>query len=262
MANVLYVTKEQLEGDIDQLHRNIDANNVYMQELEIARENDHKAYEARLIEHEDALDAIDESIGLLNTLNGGVSLAQVKSARASINQLIRKVPKYTEGAFAKALLSLASGEFADGGSLDRVRDMLNDIRANIVESQNTEHSDEEKSVELYEAEKAAKLQENKDFEITIVTKTGELEAVAKKIAQNERFLAGRKVDLTNFHAEYDSEEAAYVKDTEIYNQLMKELAAETETAETALNVVESGEFAGYLGERMNSLWVAWLNAYF
>jgi hypothetical protein len=29
-----------------------------------------------------------------------------------------------------------------------------------------------------------------------------------------------------------------------------------------LNVVESGEFAGYLGERINSLWVAWLNAYF
>jgi ABC-type transporter Mla subunit MlaD len=35
LANVLYVAKSQLEGDIDQLHSNIDANNVHMQEITI-----------------------------------------------------------------------------------------------------------------------------------------------------------------------------------------------------------------------------------
>jgi hypothetical protein len=104
---------------------------------------------ARGIEHEEALDAIDESLGLLDSLNNGYSLAQVKSTRNSLQTVSKKIHKFSDAAFIKALLALASGEFADGGQLKKVVDMLNDIRSNIVDSQNQEIQDEEASVEAF-----------------------------------------------------------------------------------------------------------------
>jgi hypothetical protein len=55
-----------------------------MQEITIEREEQHKEFLARGIEHEEALEAIDESLGLLDSLNNGYSLAQVKSTRSSL----------------------------------------------------------------------------------------------------------------------------------------------------------------------------------
>jgi chromosome segregation ATPase len=146
---------------------------------------------------------------------------------------------------------LASGEFTDGGQLSKVVDMLNDIRSNIVDSQNQDIQDEEASVEAFNAEITEKKNENRDFESTIVIKSAELEATNRKISENENYLSGRRVDLKGFQDDLAHENDSFAHDTEVFNQLKAELQREIDTANNALAVVENGDFAGYIGERIN-----------
>jgi len=54
------------------------------------------------------------------------------------------------------LITVASKEFADGGALGKVVDMLNDIRATLVEELNKIMGEEEKNQEDFETELKSK----------------------------------------------------------------------------------------------------------
>jgi hypothetical protein len=78
-----------------------------------------------------------------------------------------------------------------------------------------------------------------------------LEATNRKIAENEKYLVVRKNDLAGYQADLQAENDSYSHDTEVYNDLRSELQRELDTANFALNTIESGDFAGYVSERMN-----------
>jgi len=68
--SVLLVAKSALEDEIGQCHNSIDANNVYIEEIKTTRADEHKEYEARVLELQEATEAIDESMELLSQITG------------------------------------------------------------------------------------------------------------------------------------------------------------------------------------------------
>jgi hypothetical protein len=133
------------------------------------------------------------------------------------------LPITAESSVAKALVNLASGEFADNAALQQVVDMMNDIRSNLVNGITTDTADEEKSQADYEAEKTNKLNENREFETTIVINTSELGVTENKISENENFLYNTQTDLKVLTKDLNDENDGYNKASQYHEDLMSEL---------------------------------------
>lgn len=133
------------------------------------------------------------------------------------------MPITAESSVAKALVNLASGEFADNAALQQVVDMMNEIRSNLVNGITTDTADEEKSQADYEAEKTNKLNENREFETTIVINTSELGVTENKISENENFLYNTQNDLKVLTKDLNDENDAYTKASQYHEDLMTEL---------------------------------------
>lgn len=133
------------------------------------------------------------------------------------------MPITAESSVAKALVNLASGEFADNAALQQVVDMMNDIRSNLVNGITTDTADEEKSQADYEAEKTNKLNENREFETTIVINTSELGVTENKISENENFLYNTQTDLKVLTKDLNDENDGYNKASQYHEDLMSEL---------------------------------------
>lgn len=101
-----------------------------------------------------------------------MSLAQVKKTKASLQKVEKNLPKDTETSFIKALVDLASNEFADGAMIQKVSAMLNDIRQNLSDGLNEAIKQEEDRQNEYDDEMAAKHSENDGFESDIIITTG------------------------------------------------------------------------------------------
>jgi len=95
--------------------------------------------------------------------------------------MMKKLPKFVEAHRAKALLQLATGEFADTSALGNVYNMIEDIRTDCTNKITEAHSDEETAVEEHNAFIAGKQQENLDFEGSIIRSEGELDATRNKL---------------------------------------------------------------------------------
>lgn len=77
-------------------------------------------------------------------------MAQVKKAQSSLSKIQQKLKKGTDQAMIKALVSLASQEFANEDALQKVTDMLFDFQAKLEASLQKEHDDEAASQQKFE----------------------------------------------------------------------------------------------------------------
>lgn len=179
-------------------------------------------------------------------------MAQVKKAQSSLSKIQQKLKKGTDQAMIKALVSLASQEFANEDALQKVTDMLFDFQTKLEASLQKEHDDEAEMTRKFEEMVQTKENEIMMFTTEIATKTADLERVLNQILEAQDFIARRTLDKSEFESDIEKENQSYENLTNIYNdtiaQLNKELAACTE----ALSVLSSAEFAGYLSDRISS----------
>jgi chromosome segregation ATPase len=133
IAETLLPQKVMLEKTIADDTKQIQVNNEYIAAITAQRARDQEEFEQKIKNAKEANAAIDEALALLEGLSGDdeVSLVQIKSAQKKLKKVAEKLPKSGENAWIKALVAIASTEYANSGAVQRVIQLLNDVKANI-----------------------------------------------------------------------------------------------------------------------------------
>jgi predicted nucleic acid-binding Zn-ribbon protein len=243
LDNVLYPALEQLTATRDGYNDEVNENNAYVERITYEREEAHTSYEQRVAEHNDALSAIDECLEILGGLSGGLSLIQVKRVQSSIHKVTQKLKRGVEETLVKALVSLASQEFADQGALLRVINALEDVKQGVLDALDLEHTNEATSVAQYESEVAEREEDNKRLAREINITNGEIDATENRIAQKETFLNIRRADLAQFQADLEAENNAFEEATAFYEDVRAELVREQAVANDCLSILSNAGFS-------------------
>jgi len=250
LDNVLYPTLESLEATRDGYNQEVEDNNEYVERITFEREEAHETYESRVAEHNDALSAIDECLEILGSLTGGLSLIQVKRVQASIHKVTQKLKRGVEETLVKALVSLASQEFADQGALLRVVQALEDVKQSVLDALDLEHTNEATSVAQYEEEVAEREADNKRLAREITLTNGEIDATENRISQKEIFLSIRRADLAQFEADLEAENEAFEEATAFYEDVRAELVREQAVAQDVAGILGNAGFSASITKNL------------
>ena len=119
--NVLVPQEARLQASLDQLASNIADNRKNLDFETVQRNNENNQFQGEVSEHNDAIGAIDESLGLLSYLQHP-SLIQVKKIQTNLQSLEKKLNGHsTMGPIVKALLELATeSNFANPAAVQEV----------------------------------------------------------------------------------------------------------------------------------------------
>lgn len=240
--------------DIANLKRTIDNTRTYIGEATAERERQHEDYETKVLEHQDALAAIQEALGILNTLiEGDVSLVQVKKVKTTMQKVQSKLHKSADSALIKALVTLATNtDFANQDALKNVQNLIIQVSNNLEESLRTSEAEEVAAQEAH-----VKDIENKENEITSATrqvtdKSAELETTERRIVESQDFIVLRNSDLAQYKGDLENENNNFDATTRNYEALVAQFQSESAACAEALSILETAEFAGYIGDRMGA----------
>lgn len=250
LENILYPEQTKLEFNIASNNDAIDENNAYVVKLTFEREAQHEQYENRVTEANAALSAIDECLDIINQVSGGnLSFAQGKSINKSMKKVVDTLPKSTDEVLIKALVQLATEEFADQSALLRVFEALKDVKSGIQNDLQAEHDEEDRLQAEFEAEVAARQKENRDYTKQNIITTGELKVIVDRIDTKEAFLAVRTQDLANSEVELEAENESFEAATSAWEDIRAELEREQAVANDTLEIVVQAGFKGGLADR-------------
>jgi len=181
----------------------------------------------------------------MSQLTGGnLSLLQTKKVQASLNRVTKSLKRGVEQSMIKALVSLASGEFADSGALIRVVEALENVKQEILDALDYEHTNEATAQAQYEDEVAEREEDNRRLTREVNLTQGEIESTERRIADKENFLVLKNTDLENFSAELEAEHAAFEEATEFYEDVRAELVREQAVGNDALAIIQNAGFGG------------------
>jgi gas vesicle protein len=153
LNNVLYPAIDTLKAKIETLHNNINENNKYVEKITFERENGHAEYETRVSEQNDALSAVDECLNILEQVSGGnISFIQSKQLKNSLDKVAKTLNKGADEVIVKALIALASEEFADQAALLKVFNALKEVKQAIQDGLDQDHNDEARAQSQYDSE--------------------------------------------------------------------------------------------------------------
>lgn len=240
---IYYPTLESLQTNLADLNAEVEENNDYVAEITAEREAQNETYNTVVDEHNDALSAIDECLEILGSLSGGLSLIQVKRVQSSIHKVTQKLKRGVEETMIKALVSLASQEFADQGALLRVVNALEDVKQGVLEALDLEHTNEATSVAQFESEVAEREEDNKRLAREINLTNGEIDATENRIAEKETFLSFRRADLAQFQADLEAENNAFDEATAFYEDVRAELVREQAVANDCYSILNNAGFS-------------------
>jgi len=251
LDNVLYPTLEQLKNTVESYNNEINENNAYVERITYEREEAHTSYEARVAEHNDALSAIDECLEILGSLGGSsLSLIQVKRVQNSIHAVTKKLKRGIEETLVKALVSLASSEFADTGAILRVVHALEDVKQGVLDALDLEHTNEKTAVAQFEQEVEERTADNKRITRELNITLGEVDATERRISEKEIFLGIRQGDLANFTSELNSENEAFEEATHFYEDVRAELVREQAVAQDVSGILRNAGFSASINKNI------------
>ena len=153
LENVLNPLKLQIEEEITTISERITVNQDSTTRENTQREEDLTDYNAKAQEHQDGINACDEAIGLVNELmNSSPSLVQIRKAKNSVANIQKKLGKKNQySPLIKALTQLALDQnFADQETVQKIVDLLNNLRENLSNSLQTLNEEEAVSQKNYE----------------------------------------------------------------------------------------------------------------
>jgi predicted nucleic acid-binding Zn-ribbon protein len=247
LESILYPTLESLQQNLADLNGEVEENNAYVARITQEREDTHEVYETNVAEQNDALSAIDECLEILNSLSGSdLSLIQTKKVQVNLKKIVSKLKTNSNNSFIKALVSIASQEFANTGALLRVIEAFENVKAGVIEALDLLHTNEAASVAHYEEEVAEREDDNRRLAREINIVLGEIDGTENRIFQKEAFLADRNEALSAFTAELEAEEAAFEEATQFYEDVRAELTRELSVANDAYGIIQNAGFGSNL----------------
>lgn len=106
--NVLYPTRKRFINALNQLKSNIDDNRKTLDEETLMRNKEKETFEATAAEHNMAISAIDECLGLLSSITNP-SLMQIRFVQSSLTKLEKQFANHSVfSPLIRALLELAN----------------------------------------------------------------------------------------------------------------------------------------------------------
>lgn len=240
LENIFYPERAKLQFNIAANNDAINENNAYVEKLTFERQASHDAYQVRVDEKNAALSAIDECIEIISSIGGGsISFVQTKQVNKAMNKVIDTLPRSVDEVVIKALVQLASEQFADQGALLRVLQALNEVKSTTQADLQAEHDEEARLQAQFEEEVAQRNRENRNYTKDNLILSGQLRVTEDRIGQKEAFLAVRQEDLANSQAELEAENASFEEATTNYQDIRAELEREAAVANDTLNIVLS-----------------------
>ncbi|CAK70099.1 unnamed protein product (macronuclear) [Paramecium tetraurelia] len=209
-----------------------------LQESTVQRENDHETFEAQVVEHNDAIGAIDECLQLLSTI-ATPSLAQIKKVQKNLTKIQNSLKKHNQfQIFVKVLLEITvESNFADQGALRDIIVAFNNLRVELVDSLNQITADEAQAVTDFNAQVVQLNQEHAEFQRAVVVKNAEIEANATKIEQTLDLIDELDADLATLNGQLQAENDDFAFATDVYNSTVAEYNKEINAANQALELL-------------------------
>ncbi|CAD8147173.1 unnamed protein product [Paramecium octaurelia] len=242
--NLLMPRKYQITTRIESLIENDEFNRKNVEEITLLRDQENQAYQQQILEDNEAIDAADDAINLVNQLSSP-SLFQIKNIKFTLKRLSQKQwNRVNQGPMVLALLQIALNQnFADQEILKQIVDALNEFRNQIVEAMN----DLTKQEQLNQQEFLERLDqldfEHLEFQKQINQAQVDLDATTQKLNDCTKFLIQREADRLQYQQQLDLENETYVVDTDIYNQNFNHLQAELPIAQQGLSLIKSADFS-------------------
>lgn len=146
----------------------------------------------------------------------------------------------------KALVSIASQEFANSGAILRIVEAFENLKAGVVEALELLHTNEATSVAHFESEVEEREADNKRLAREINIVLGEIDGTENRIFEKEAYLADRQEALRVFTAELEAEEAAFEEATEFYEDVRDELTRELSVANDTYSIIKNAGFGANL----------------
>jgi len=251
LESIYYPTLESLQQNLVDLNSEVDENNAYVEEITAEREAQHETYEANVAEHNDALSAIDECLEILNNLSGNdISLIQTKKIEVSLKKVVSKLKTNSNNSMLKALVSIASQEFANSGAVLRIVEAFENLKEGVLEALELEHTNENSAQEHFEGEVEERTEDNRRLAREINLVLGEIDSTENRIYEKEAYLADRQEALRVFTEELEAEEAAFEEATEFYEDVRAELVREQAVGNDCLEIVSNSGFGGNLSANL------------
>ncbi|CAD8107729.1 unnamed protein product [Paramecium primaurelia] len=249
--NVLIPQRDRFAAQLEQLQENIAQNRKTLNEATVQRANDHADFEAKVAEHNEAISAIDESLGLLSQLSAP-SLVQIQKVQKNLTKIQQTLKRHsTFQTFIKTLIEIAvEANFADQGALKEILVAFNNLRVQLVDSLNTITADEAEAQKDFEARVIQLNQEHAEFQRAVVVKTAEIEANANKIEQTLDLIDELHADLDTLNGQLQAENDDYAFATDVYNATVAEYNKELNAAHQALDLLNQPRFTDYVKSQL------------
>ncbi|CAD8089708.1 unnamed protein product [Paramecium sonneborni] len=245
--NVLIPQKERFLSALAQLKINIEENRRIVDGEILNRKRQHEQFLNNIAELNEAIGAVDESLGLLSQISNP-SLIQFKRVQTNLSRIQTQFQNRSSFApIIKALLELATEQnFADQGSVQQLVKIFNELRVQFVDSLNQETADES-SAEIKHTERVAQLEkEFAEFQRSVLIKNSELTANEQKLGETIVYVDQRKDDKETLEAQLQAENDNYAAETDLYTRTVTEYNKEIEISKQAYGLLTQPSFEQYV----------------
>jgi len=253
LDNWLYPHKAELEQAIINDNALIVTTKANMEIATAERAAEQAWYEEQIIEHNLALEALDDCLVLLNDLkNPSPTLVQVTKARNSVKKTMRMLKSLNSkyAPLMQALIKLAQN-FADQGILDKIMNKMVEVQENLRDSLITMANDNDAQLSTFNTYMAVCANTILEAEHRIVINTEDLLNTDNTIAETEQFRTNREADLATAHLDFETETGRWDKITTIHLDLMAQLNDELGAVNDCIDVFTSFSASPELMGSMN-----------
>ncbi|CAD8181678.1 unnamed protein product [Paramecium pentaurelia] len=249
--NVLIPQKQRFQDALAQLKTNIEENRRILDSETVNRKKQHEQFLSNIAEINEAIGAVDESLGLLSQITNP-SLVQFKRVQTNLGRIQNSFQNHSSFApIIKALLELATEQnFTDQGSVQQLVKIFNELRVQFVDTLNQETADES-AAETKFAERVAQLEkEFAEFQRAVLIKNSEIAANEQKLGETIVYVGQRKDDRATLQAQLQAENDNYASETDLYNRTVTEYNKEIEISKQALGLLTQPSFEQYVKSKV------------
>ncbi|CAD8064784.1 unnamed protein product [Paramecium primaurelia] len=249
--NVLIPQKERFQQSLIQLKINIEENRRVLNGEIVNRKKQHEQFLSNIAEINEAIGAVDESLGLLSQISNP-QLVQYKRVQTNLGRIQSSFQNRQSFApMIKALLELATEQnFTDQGSVQQLVKIFNELRIQFVDSLNQETLNESQAETKY-TERIAQLEkEFAEFQRSVLIKNSELVANEQKLGETIVYVGQRKDDKETLEAQLQAENDNYAAETDLYIRTISEYNKEIEISKQAYGLLTQPSFESYVRSKV------------
>jgi len=245
-----------LTEEIANLNQHIEDTQAYIVTATNDRQLAHDDYLNTVEEHNGAINAIIEALGLLDSINNSddeVSFAQVGQVKRHVDKIQKKLTgKNVDTALIQALLSLSSEEFANTDALQKVEDLLVQVKINLENSLDLENKNEEQAQANFSVDMDRANLDIAESSSQVSEKSELLSQTEENIVSSQEFVEERTADRISYQGDLDAENEAFQIATDNYNALVAQFQSELEACNEALTVIQGLTLEDYIQGRVDN----------